>query len=314
MTQDGKNIRPAIGAAVLRLLLTPLAILPLKCRLCLAEFLAWILRDVAAYRRNEVMINLARSFPEKKYKELAKISKRFYLHLADIFVETIWFGACRGERGRKRLNDSRIVDIANPEVFNEVYENSTNVLVLSSHCGNWELLGGWFNYNHDSKHPLSSDVSEIGVVYKQLSSKTWNRFMADNRCAPLLDTDFRGYLETKEVFRFAITNRNRKFIYIFPTDQYPYGNAIKHDIGRFLNQDTMVMTGGTALACKFGMSVSYLRWKSVDRGRYLVELVPICKDASGETPEGLMRKYYDLLEKDIQDQPWNYLWSHRRWK
>ena len=74
------------------------------------------------------------------------------------------------------------------------------------------------------------------------------------------------------------------------------------------------MTGGTALACKFGMSVSYLRWKSVERGRYSVELVPICKDASGETPEGLMRKYYDLLEKDIQDQPWNYLWSHRRWK
>jgi KDO2-lipid IV(A) lauroyltransferase len=138
--------------------------------------------------------------------------------------------------------------------------------------------------------------------------------MADNRCAPIKDTGFHGYLEAREILRFALTHRNQKFIYIFPTDQYPYGNATKHEIGRFMNQDTMVMTGGTALACKLGMSVSYLRWRSICRGSYSVEFVPICKDASSETPEGLMRKYYDLLEKDIQDQPWNYLWSHRRWK
>ena len=105
-----------------------------------------------------------------------------------------------------------------------------------------------------------------------------------------------------------------KFIYIFPTDQYPYKGVSSHGVGKFMNQETLAMTGGTALACKMGMSVSYLRWKVRDRGRYGVEFVPICADASAETPEGLMEKYYALLEQDIRQQPWNYLWSHRRWK
>lgn len=310
MTQDRKKF----GAALLEVLIAPLAALPLGFHLAMAKFFAWVLRDVVKYRRDDVMINLARSFPDKKYKELIRISKQFYLHFADIFAETIWFGGCRNARGRERLNKSGIVDIVNPEVFNEVYEKSTNMLVLSSHAGNWELLGGWFSYNHNRNVPLKSDPGEIGVVYKELSNKTWDRFIADNRCASIKDTAFDGYLEAGKIFRFAITRRKQKFIYIFPTDQYPYGIATKHNIGTFLNQETLAMTGGTALACKFGMSVSYLRWKNVARGKYTVELVPICMDTSSETPESLMRKYYDLLEKDIQEQPWNYLWTHRRWK
>ena len=154
----------------------------------------------------------------------------------------------------------------------------------------------------------------IAVVYKELRNKTWDRFIADNRCASLTHTAFDGYLESNKVFRFALTRRSQKHIYIFPTDQYPYGRAARQDIGTFLNQETIAMTGGTALACKFGMSVSYLRWKKVSGGRYTLEIVPICEDPSGETPESLMRKYYDLLEQDIKDQPWNYLWTHRRWK
>lgn len=310
MTQEKKNF----GAALLEVLVAPLAALPLGFHLWWGRVFAWFMHSVMKYRRDDVMINLSRSFPDKKYRELKRICKEFYLHLGDIIVESLWFGGCRNKRGRGRLNRSGIVDIVNPEVFNRVYDASTNVMVLSSHCGNWELLGGWFSYNHNPDVALHSDFSEIGVVYKELRSKTWDRFMADNRCASIKDTGFDGYVESQGIFRFAITHRKQKFIYIFPTDQFPYAAATRHPIGEFMHQDTLAMTGGTALACKFGMSVNYLRWKSVGRGRYTVEFVPISPDASKETPEGLMRKYYDLLQKDIEDQPWNYLWSHRRWK
>ena len=30
--------------------------------------------------------------------------------------------------------------------------------------------------------------------------------------------------------------------------------------------------------------------------------------------QAIMEKYYTLLEEDINAQPWNYLWSHKRWK
>ncbi len=288
--------------------------LPLGFHLAMGRFYSWVLRDVLHYRRDVLTVNIARSFPELKYRQVEELVRRSYDHLGDIIAEAVWFGGCKGAKGRERLNASRIVDIVKPEVFNEVYENSTNMMVLSSHAGNWELLGGWFSYNHDPDVPLKSDFSEIGVVYRRLKSKVWDRVMADNRCNSIKDTGFNGYLESTEVFRFAITHRHEKFIYIFPTDQYPYSIASRHNVGKFLNQETLAMTGGAALACKFSMSVSYLRWKVLERGRYSVELVPLCSNAAEYTPERIMEMYYAELEKDIKDQPWNYLWTHKRWK
>lgn len=305
--------RKSFGASLLEVLAAPLAALPMGFHLAAGHFIGWLLCDVVHYRREEVLINLSRSFPEKKYKEIKALSRQFYRHLGEIFGETFWFGGCRGSRGCRRLHRQHIVEVVNPETFNKMFEAGDNMLVLTSHCGNWELLGGWFNYNY-SGTPWAAAPENIGVVYRRLHSRAWDRFIADNRCAPLKGTAFEGYLEAEQVFRFAITHRRQKFVYIFPTDQYPYGIATKHAVGTFLNQDTMAMTGGTALACKFGMSVSYLRWKKISGGRYTIEFVPICDDPSSETPESLMRKYYDLLEEDIKDQPWNYLWTHRRWK
>ena len=304
----------SFGAALTEFFMGLLARLPLKFHLACGRFFSWVLRGVLHYRRDVVTTNLARSCPELKYKQRSQLARKSYDHLGDIFAEAIWFGGCKNAKGRRRLNESRIVDIANPATFNEVYDNSTNMMVLSSHAGNWELLGGFFSYNHNEEIPLRSGPEEIVVVYRRLKSKTWDRVMEDNRCNSLKDTGFQGYLESMEVFRFAIAHRKEKFIYIFPTDQYPYSIATKHNVGKFLNQETLAMTGGAALACKFGMSVSYLRWKVVERGRYSLELVPICGNAADYTPERIMEMYYAELEKDIQDQPWNYLWTHKRWK
>lgn len=310
MEQQKKSIGVVLVEAVLDLL----GRLPLRFHLAWGRFFSWVLRVLLHYRRDVVLINLSRSFPELKYKELRQLEKRSYDHLGRLIAEAVWFGSCKNAKGRKRLNDSHIVDIENPEVFNEVYENSTNVMVLSSHAGNWELLGGWFSYNHDEDVPLKSDFSEIGVVYRRLKSKLWDRVIADNRCNSIKDTGFHGYLEATEIFRFAISHRRQKFIYIFPTDQYPYKIATKHNVGKFLNQETLAMTGGAALANKFGMSVSYLRWKDLGPGRYGVEFVPLCSNAAEHSPESIMEMYYAELEKDIKAQPWNYLWTHKRWK
>lgn len=310
MQQEKRTFGVVLTEAVLGLF----ARLPLKFHLRMGRFFSWLMRSVLHYRRDVVITNLSRCFPELKYKGISALARKSYDHLGYIIAEAIWFGGCKNARGRKKLHDSGIVDVVNPEVFNEVYENSTNMMVLSSHAGNWELLGGWFNYNHNPEVPFKSGPAEIGVVYRRLKSRLWDRVIADNRCNSLGDTDFNGYLESLEVFRFAIAHRKEKFIYIFPTDQYPYAIASKHNVGNFLNQETLAMTGGAALANKFGMSVSYLRWKVVAPGQYTVEFVPICPNAAEYTPERIMEMYYAELEKDILDQPWNYLWTHKRWK
>ena len=109
-------------------------------------------------------------------------------------------------------------------------------------------------------------------------------------------------------------NKDKRKVYIYPTDQAPYKKAGKHPIGEFLHQETNVMLGSVGIACKFSHSVMYMKMKRVDRGHYETTLIPICRDASQMTPEDIMRKYYDLLEEEINETPHNWLWTHKRWK
>lgn len=282
--------------------------LPLKFHYLFTGFLAWLLRSVARYRYEVVMTNLARSFPHLKYRDLTQIAKDFYRHLAEIFVEAIWFGAS----SYKRLYKSGIVTITNPEVFNQVFENTPNTTVLFSHCGNWELLGGVLGYRTATGEKMAFEEKHIRVVYKELHSKFSDEFFKLNRVAPLEKVGTECEIESKMILRNALKNRNEKAVYIYIADQYPY--ATPYPIGEFMHQQTTVMLGGAGVAHKLGHSVVYLKMKLVCRGKYEMSFIPICDDASKLSPEEIMRKYFDILQDEINQTPHNWLWTHKRWK
>jgi KDO2-lipid IV(A) lauroyltransferase len=135
-----------------------------------------------------------------------------------------------------------------------------------------------------------------------------------NRAAAMVIDGTACEIESMNILRHAVSNRDKRKVYIFPTDQHPYAKAAKHSIGEFLHQETSAMFGGVGLACRLSHSVMYLKMRRVERGHYEMTLIPICRNAS-EVPEAeLMRKYYDLLEQEINETPANWLWTHKRWK
>jgi len=275
------------------------------------SFLAWLLRSVLRYRTDVVTVNLSRSFPEKTYEEIQAIHKQFYQHLATVFKETLWFGRYTGEKERKRLKDSHIVELVNPEELNRLYDGARQVMLLQSHTGNWELVGGFLNYSYGE--PLTVTSREFAVTYRQLSNRRVDAFMARNRTAAVADLNFEGYVETRNVVRFVLERKDQKYVYSFITDQFPY-NANRKNFIHFMHRDTPTMTGAAELAVKLDMAVAYLRMECREGGGYRLEVVPISGHAGGEQPLELMQKYYQLLEADLEKQPWNYLWTHKRWK
>ena len=284
--------------------------LPLKFHYFMADILAWLMRKVPRYRYSTVMINLSRSFPDKKYKEIDRMAKDFYRHLGEIFAEAIWFGGSSYERLRR----NHIVTVANPEDANEMFLSSPSMTVLSTHCGNWELLGGLLGYETSTGGRLVIREEDIQVVYKKLSNKVADEVFKRNRIAPLEKVGTECEVESSNILRQAIRNKDERKMYIYPTDQAPYWKAGKHPIGEFMHQQTNVMLGSVGVACRLSHSVMYMKMKQVERGRYEMTLIPICRNASESTPEEIMRKYYDLLEEEINETPHNWLWSHNRWK
>ena len=299
------------GVKITEMLMRLLALQPLKMHYFWGRCLSWFVSGPMHYRRDVVMINLARSFPEKKYSELRKIADDFYKHFGDLFAETFWFA---GSHDTKRLRDSHICEMEHADVLNRLYNDCPGVIVLTSHLGNWELTGGILNYVYA---PDKVDFGEKNttVVYKELSNSFWDKVFGDNRCAPIAKENKETcYVESRKILRFVIAHRNEKRLYIYPPDQCPYKYASAHTVDNFMHQPTLTMTGGAALAHKFGFAVVYMAFKKKEDFGYKMSFREICPDASKFTPEDIMNKFYSYLEEDINAQPENYLWTHKRWK
>lgn len=285
--------------------------LPLWYHRAWAGVIAWVAGNVVKYRSDVVLDNLTKSFPEKSPAQIKDIYNKFYRHFADIITESLWFGSCKGDRGRRRLKDSHIVEISNPEVLNRLFRERKQVMIMQSHTGNWELIGGILNYTYTE--PLLIGMDTFAITYLPVHNQFWDSFMAENRQAAVEDLGFKGYIPSHLVAREIYSNRDKHFCYSFITDQFPYGPKRNYSV-KFMNRDTVVMPGAATVAARTDMAVVYLSFKCREEGGYTMTFVPITEHAGSMEPMEITGKYFNLLEEDLKAQPWNYLWTHRRWK
>jgi len=299
-----------IGIYLIRGLMVLFGSLPLKFHLAMGNFVAWLMGSVLKYRKDVVMINLSRSFPDKKYEELITISRNFYKSLGYIICEAVWFGASSG----KRVHKQRIVEVANPEEMDRLFEASESVIILSGHYGNWEIIGGLPVYSYSETPSFMTEQNCCGA-YKELSNACWDKVFKLNRTAPLQQgKDFPGLVESRNLVRYIYTHRGEKKFYNIINDQSPYSKSRSNIDLEFMHQPTKVMTAAAAVAHKFGFAVVYGGMRRISPGRYSLAFTPICTNAAEMETSEIQEKFYDLLQKDIEAQPENYLWSHKRWK
>ena len=299
-----------VAVKILRAILVILSKLPLKFHYFMGDVLSWLMKNVLRYRYDVVVMNISRSFPEMKYKALKKIVNDFYRHFGEIFAEAIWFSGS----DYRRLYRSGIVTVTNPEVVSDMFAEAPSLTVLSTHCGNWELMGGFLGYRRPGDHEYAFGEEQISVVYKRLSSEVWDKVFRLNRISPLEKVGVECEVESSDILRFSLRHKDEKRVYIYPTDQAPYTKAGRFPIGEFMSQPTNAMLGSVGVACRLSHAVVYMKMKRVERGRYEMTFIPVTHDASKVAPEELMRKYYDLLEEEIRETPANWLWTHKRWK
>lgn len=295
------------GYLALKLFLKPLSLLPLSTLRKLGEGIGRFLGSVVKYRRDVVMVNLSRSFPQMKYWDLDTVCDDFYRHFGRVVAETLWFGSCDAEKLRK----SGIVRMENPEILNKAVADGKSVFVMTSHMGNWELMGGYLCYSPD----ICLKQENVCVVYKEQASGAFQKFMAENRMAPVEDKkSFDGMVETYSILRHAIRNRHKSIVYNFIMDQHPYTDASKVKVDDFMHQETFSMDGAPALAAKFHMPAVYLGMTEDENHNYIWRYEIIAEDASQMSELEILNNYYKLLQRDLEAQPWNYLWTHKRWK
>lgn len=256
-----------------------------------ARLLYLPMRYWPGYRRKVVYENIKASFPEKGEQEWNNLMDDFYKNLLDVVAETI--GAFS-----LSLDDLRKRGVAKGlDVVNAYNDKGQPVLILLGHCSNWE----WANFICGSRLLLPADP-----VYKQIKNKGMNRFMYELRAKHGVIP-----IEKDGLPREMVRRRNGQRNVGMLSDQLPAPGTDKLWVD-FLGRPTAFYKGPGQLAAFAGWPVFYIHFVRVARGQYegeFVELSDGTKDA-----EAINRSYAKALERNIREQPANWLWSHKRWK
>lgn len=271
-----------------------ITLLPLKILYGFSPVFYFVLYHLLRYRRAIVLKNLRNSFPEKTKWELFTISKKFYRHLADVFIEVLKLQHMKASEIEKRYK------IINPELLDKIKDEGKSTIAVFGHYANWEWI---------TSLPLNTKYKVL-MAYKPLTNRYFDRHFSKFRSQygleliPMIRTG-------KTLYRYEEAGINTLVGLV--ADQTPPKSKIQYWT-KFLNQDTPVYLGIEKLSHKFNMVVVYLHIDKVSRGYYEVTPEIITDEPARLRPYEVTEKHVELLEDQIKRRPELWMWSHRRWK
>lgn len=258
-----------------------------------SDFCFLMVYHVAHYRRKVVRQNLLRSFPEKDAKEVKAIEKRFYHNLCDQVFEMVKLGRMTVDDVRRRIT------VVNPEVVEELAARQRSLFLAIPHSGNWEWFGKRMQ-TLSSHHPMA--------IYKKVQNAVFERYVYELRTSLPVDM-----VESNSALRTLAQRSGQLDQVLILADQSPMGHKTDYWTD-FLHQDTCWFTGLERMAKFLDYAVVFVDMKRLRRGHYEVKFHLITDEPKNTAKDFIMEQYVGHIERFINEQPDNWLWSHRRWK
>ena len=283
-----------IGYYLLRALTWLIYAMPLKVLYFASDLFYIIFFHFVRYRRDVVDQNLANSFPEKSKNERDLIASKYYHHLCDCFLETLYFDRITNEKAMER------VKFLNPEMANDYMDQGKSVIILMGHYNNWECFNSWGLHTTHRSY----------AIYKKLRNTAFGKFYNHLR------SRFGSVpLERALTFRQLMDDSHEGIpgLSLFLIDQSPRVFDIQYWTS-FLNQETAIIVGPEKVAHKLNAAVLFGNTRKTKRGFYEVEFVLITDTAKTSPKFEITEISTRLLEKLIVENPEFWLWSHRKWK
>lgn len=275
------------------LILLPLSKLPTSVLHAVSTGVYYILYKLIGYRTEVVYGNLERSFPDKSSEEIKVIAAGFYRHFCDLIFESVRLFSMPLEEWRARSVAT------NPEILEPYFKAGQTIVVFEPHYGNWEVAG--------TCYPQFT-AYDAAAFYAPLKNKFFDKIMCDSRGRAGFQL-----IDKKEIKTFFGTKRDNPIAIYFGGDQSPTSskNSFWMD---FLNQDTAMTFGTEKYAVEYDCPVFYAQVDRIKRGYYNVTLKLITDKPKEEKHGFITRTNMQLLEKQINEEPRYWLWTHRRWK
>jgi len=281
-----------IGNLAFKICLHSFYIIPLNVLYILSKPTAFALQYLFRYRKSIIENNIDLAFSDTLETSTKPIVTGYYHHLSEILVESIKLFSSKKVGGLK-------FEIANPEIFEDLYEAGQSAITLTGHIGNWEL---------NLLYTKSYVKHKVVAVYKTQSNTAFNELLKKSRNKSGIT------LIDEESFVKILTEGSKEpTIYLLMADQRPRHNARITQIP-FLSQSTYFSQTIERLAYKFNLPVVYADITKLGRGEYRAKMIWVWRKIGDKIPGLITKRYAHLLERNILAYPTIWLWSHDRWK
>ena len=297
LTTTTKTTRHTMTKAIYCLFYA-ISLLPFRLLYVLADIECFMLYHVIRYRRGVVRRNLVTSFPDKSEQEIVQIEKRFYHWFCDYFFEAVKLLSISDAELRRRFT------IINSEEVEQCFKEGQDVAAILGHYCNWEWLS-CVGMNLPFER-------ETGLIYHPLRNKAFDYLFRKLRS----HEKHSRVIPKQDILRYVVSRKKEGIRNIcgYISDQGPKWKNI-HLWLPFLNHEhTPVFTGGERIMRKMNNAVFYVEMSRPKRGYYTATYKLITRTSTTLEPDGITRRFFQMLEQTIRREPAYYLWSHNRWK
>ena len=259
--------------------------LPMRILYIKSDIFFFLIYYVFRYRKNVVLENLRLAFPEKSEAERKKISRNFFKHFTDLFMESVKAFSISEKEILKRYT------YKNPELVNDFTKQGKSIALVAAHQANWE----W-----SISLPLVLE-GKVNGAYTKLGNTYFEKAVRSSR----EKFGVSGYKTSETV--------KAQGLYILLSDQSPQVHKTFY-WSTFFGVKVPIHTGAEMLAKKFDLVVINYVTRKVKRGYYETEFQLITETPKEFDNYQITDKYLRLTERNVIQQPELYLWSHKRFK
>ena len=261
-----------------------------------ARFFSVVFFYLIPIRKDVVISNLKKAFPEKSEQEIKKIAFENYVSIGITFMEIMAF------RKMSAKEITELVDVNNLELALGKVNAGNGTILLTAHFGNWEL-GALFMGLALNK--------QIDVLVKPQRNKLVAKWMSEvrekfgNKEVPL-------GISIRALYKTLV---NGGVIGIVGDQRGKKEDGV---IVNFFNQPTTTFKGFAALGIKNKVPTVLVLSLRLPNGKFRIDIDEINYDNLTGTLEEqikeLNQRYISKLEAVIREHPEQWLWMHNIWK
>jgi KDO2-lipid IV(A) lauroyltransferase len=240
--------------------------------------------------RHRAIAHLRLAFPELSGREHRALARRSMLHLGTHLAETLHLS------GRTCADVERYVEVEGWERVDEVRKSGRPIVILTGHCGNWELLAALINCRGLAMEVVGRRIEDPGLQELLLALR--RRFGTE--------TIERG--EAGSARRLLATVRAGGAL----------GVLIDQDIRAesvfvpFFGRPAHTPVGPAKLALRLGAAVVPSFIERLPGGRHRAVFHPPLD--LPDDPTAATAAMTAAIEQQIRRVPEQWVWMHRRWR